>query len=446
MKILQFDSVGGASGDMVLGALIDLGASRDRLQAQLESLGVGAFRIEAAPFSDHGLHGVQVCVRVGGDPPAGGAARAHDHAHDHNHAHDHAHAHAHAHAHDTDGGHGHAHGEPAHGGERDFAAIRELIRKSALTDTVQASSLRVFRRLAEAEAGVHHTTPEAVHFHEVGAVDSIVDIVGSCLALDALHVEAVVVRPLPLGSGTARCRHGVLPVPVPATVELLKGFPVVQTDEPHELVTPTGAALLSTWRSMDAVPARSRMTAVGHGFGHRALRDRPNLLRAILFESRETAPGEAPDECLVLECNVDDTVPELFGNVTEKLLKAGALDVFVTPIQMKKQRPGVLLTALCGASEREALLDLIFRGTTTFGVREYPARRTTLARDVASVDTPYGAVRVKIGRWRGRVITRSPEYDDCVALAEAKHVAVRAVYEAAAHAAAGLNAESGSAP
>jgi hypothetical protein len=237
------------------------------------------------------------------------------------------------------------------------------------------------------------------------------------------------VDPLPLGSGAVACAHGVYPVPAPATLELLRDFPIAPSDEAGELVTPTGAALLLAWRNRDRVPAGCRIITAGHGFGHRTLERRPNLLRAVLLETTETSP--MTDEGWLLECNLDDVSPELIGALTPQLLAAGARDVWTTAIQMKKQRPGVLLSVLCHADEKPALLDLIFRGSTTFGVREYAVHRTLLARRVEKMATPFGPVRVKIGTWRGTDITRAPEMDDCLALAKKKGVAVRAVYEAA---------------
>lgn len=387
MNCLYFDSIGGASGDMILAALIDLGAARDELQRQLASLSIGHFEIQAAPFQDRALQGIQVSVRAG-----------HDHGHTH----------------------------------RGLPEIRDLIDRSALSTRVKQASLVVFQRLAEAEARVHGTTPEKIHFHEVGAVDAIVDIVGACLGLELLAIDRVAVGPLPLGHGTVKCAHGVLPVPAPATVELLKGMRVRPLDEPFELVTPTGAALLSAWQSPAPLPDNTRLVRAGHGFGHHRLESHPNLLRALLLEC---SPEPNRDECLVLECNLDDTVPELIGNLTASLLAAGALDAFLTPVQMKKQRPGTLLTVLCRREQRESICALIFRESTTFGIREYPVQRTVLQRRHEEVATPYGKVRVKIGEWQGRVITRAPENDDCALLARQAGVSVRAVYEAALSAA-----------
>jgi pyridinium-3,5-bisthiocarboxylic acid mononucleotide nickel chelatase len=398
MRSVRFESLGGASGDMVLAALAGLGADLDAVARAVASLGVEPFRIERSEVAEGGLRGTRVTVHA--EAAHGNGVHAHPHAHG-----------------------------------RSCADIRALIERGALSERARRESLAVFRRLAEAEALVHGTTPDEVHFHEVGALDSIVDIVGACVALDLLGAERVECAPLPEGHGAVRTAHGLLPVPAPATVELLRGFPVTQTDEPFELVTPTGAALLTTWVALSAPSAEQaagpRVTlAWANAFGHRRLQGRPNLLRARLMETAPAA-GAGEDECLVLECNLDDTVPELIGALTQALLAAGALDAFTTAVQMKKQRPGTLLTALCLPQDRAALLDLLFRESTTFGVREHTARRTVLARRFEEARTPYGVVRVKVGTWRGRDVTRSPEHEDCARLARERGVAVRAVYEAA---------------
>lgn len=389
MNLLHFDSLGGASGDMLLGALVDLGIEAAALQRELAKLPIGPFAIEAAKDKEHHIAGTRLAVRI----------PEHDH-------------------------HGH------HG--RHWAEIRSIIGEADLPEPAKAMSLKTFLRLAEAEARVHGTGVEEIHFHEVGAVDAIVDIVGNCLALHWLKIEAVSFSPLPLGHGTIRCTHGTFPSPAPATVELLKGFPAEYVDEPHELVTPTGAALLTAWRSLERPPPGSRILRTGYGFGHRKLDRRPNLIRATLLEA---PAGEAVGEtCLVLECNVDDTTPELLGALSNRLLEAGALDVFTVPAQMKKQRPGVLLTVLALPADRERLLDLVFRGCTTFGVREQLAARTMLERRFAEAQTEYGTVRIKIGRWRGEDITFAPEMEDCLRLARERNVSARTVYEAACRA------------
>ncbi len=399
-RMLWFDSVGGASGDMILAALIDLGADVEALNTALATFGAAHIRLTTEPHGDHGMHGLRVHV----DAHEHGAPHAHDH-------------------HQARTGTPHAH-------HRYLPDIRRLIESTALPAITQQRAVAVFTRLAEAEARVHRIPPDQVHFHEVGALDAIADITGACHALDLLHIDAVGFSPLPMGHGTITCAHGVMPNPAPGTVELLKGLPVVSVDEPFELVTPTGAALLSTWRSLDGLPAGSVLKATGHGFGARTLQGRPNLLRVTLFE---TAVAPADDAaCLVIETNLDDTAPELVGALLQRLMAAGAYDAFATGIQMKKQRPGVLLTVLCAPERRDIFNNLIFRESTTFGLREHLTHRTMLARESREVATPHGTVRVKVGRWQGCPITASPEYEDCVRCADAAGVAVRIVYDAAA--------------
>jgi uncharacterized protein (TIGR00299 family) protein len=387
MKVLRFDSVGGASGDMILACLADLGADMEEIVRRLRSLGIEPFRLQVEKCSDHGLAGSRVRVEV----------------------------------------------ERQAASARTLPDILSIIESSSIPDTARELGGKVFRRLAEAEARVHGTSPDKVHFHEVGAVDSIVDVIGACCGLELLGVGGVQVGALPLGHGVIESHHGIYPSPAPATVELLKGSPVVCVDEPFETVTPTGAALLTTWKELlPCASAGGRIKAVGCGFGHRRLKSRPNLLRATLLDQDDGAGGE--DECMVLEFNVDDATPEIVGAAASRLMAAGALDVFTIPAQMKKQRPGTLVTVVCRVGDRDALVDLIFAESTTFGIREQICRRATLDRRHEYVDTPYGRVRVKIGSWKGKDVTRSPEYEDCLDCSRRSGVPLKAVYEAAVRA------------
>jgi hypothetical protein len=402
MKILRFDSVGGASGDMILAGLIGLGADIKVISRRIASMKIGAFKIVKKPVSDRGVHGIQVEAIV-----------PHSH-HEH----------------------------------RSLSDIKRLIKNSKLSPRVKAMSAGVFERLGRAEAKVHRTSVEKIHFHEVGAMDSIIDIVGSCVALEMLGIDEVQVGPLPMGVGTIEAGHGVMPNPAPATVELLKGHPVVQTDEPFELVTPTGAALLTEWEGSGKREAEIKETTVfatSNGFGHRKLNGRANLLRATILESDaeprtllRSAPclsyagqAQTTDHCLVLETEIDDMNPQLIGSLFNNLLAAGALDVFTTPVQMKKQRPGTLLTVLCHPDKRNEIIDLIFRESTTFGIREHMTQRTILARRHINVRTSYGKVRVKVGTWKGKDIAFSPEYEDCARIAKNRKVSVGMVIRSA---------------
>ena len=418
MKHLRIECVGGASGDMMLGALVELGAPLDELTTALKQLGTAPFKLELTHAESMGITGVRMRVEIEGQEQAAQPAHAHDHTHDHAHHH---------HEPAEDGHHDHHH----HHDHRSLSSIKELIARADLPGPVKSASLAVFQRLGEAEASIHGVPVDDIHFHEVGADDSILDIVGSCWALHALGVDSISVSPIPQGQGTIRCAHGVYPNPAPATLALTAGLPVTQTDEPFELVTPTGAALIATWRNAEAPPAGSVVKKIAYSMGQRKLHHRPNLLRASLYDVEDHA-GETSDTALLLACNLDDTTPELVGALMDDVLAAGALDVTCAPVTMKKQRSGMVFSVLCHPGDRERMLDIIFRGSTTFGVRETPVRRTKLQRRFETVTTPFGEVRVKIGSWQGEDITRAPEMDDCRRLAAKAGVNPRAVYEAAA--------------
>lgn len=412
-KYIRFDSVGGASGDMILSALAALGADLAPVEKTLAAFFPDSLHFHAEPAAEAGLHGLRVTVH------------AEHHAHhddtDWPDAHPHSHrGHTHAHAHE------HAH--------RGLADIEKLLAQAPVSEASRALALGVFRHLAEAEAKIHGKTPDTVHFHEVGAWDSVADIVGSCLALEQLGVCGVACGPLPAGVGTIRCAHGEMPNPAPATQELLAGMPVTQTQEPFELVTPTGAALLRTWcHTLAPLPQTATLLRSAYGFGSRKLSGRPNVLRATLLG--EAAPGardgRADAGLTVLESNLDDCNPEWLGALTADLLERGALDVWQTPVVMKKGRPGTLLGVLAPAAEAAALRERIFRSTTTFGIRSYAVEREALERRFETAHTPWGDVPVKVGLLRGEVVTRSPEHDACAALARERGLTVRQVYEAA---------------
>ena len=409
---LRFDSVGGASGDMILSALAALGADMPAIEKTINSFFPEHLHLRADIASAAGLNGLRVTVRA-----------EHHHSHDDGEWPD-AHAHGHSHA-----AHSHAH--------RGLAEIEHLLSHAPLSEASRALSLGVFRKLAEAEAKIHGKTLETVHFHEVGAWDSVADIVGSCLALEQLGVVGVSCGPLPAGTGTIHCAHGEMPNPAPATQELLSGMTVTQTAEPFELVTPTGAALLRVWtHTLAPFPAEATVIRSAFGFGNRTLNGRPNVLRAtLLTESAAVAAPIAPTcaDLLVLETNLDDCNPEWLGALASDLLGRGASDVWFTPVIMKKGRPGTVLSVLADAACAESLRERIFRATTTFGIRFYPVQRETLARRFENVRTQWGDVPVKIGALHGEDITASPEYDACAILAKANNVTPRQVYEAAKH-------------
>ncbi len=388
MRIINFNSVGGASGDMTLGALIGLGVDIDTLNKELSTLLPGEeFEIKTESVTSHGIGGIRATVDI----------RKESHHHRH------------------------------------LNTIREIINSSALPAKVKTMSIGVFETLAEAEAKVHSTEPEKIHFHEVGAVDSIVDIAGCCLAIELLGAEKITVCPLPIGKGTFKCQHGVMPIPAPATVELLKGLEVIQTDEPFELVTPTGAALFSSWEKASG-KVSGKIVASANSFGQRELNNRPNLLRAVMIDTSGKDEGcncDDEDSCIVLETNIDDCSPEFVGALFDKLFDCGALDVFTTSALMKKQRPGILLSVLCREGNKEVIQNLIFCETSSFGIRETRAKRKTLPRRIETVETEFGEVGVKIGVLNGRDITFSPEFDDCLKISNAKKIPVKDVYNAA---------------
>ena len=426
-KYVRFDSVGGASGDMLLAALAGLGADIPAIAKTINGFFPEALHFKVNAAAEAGLNGLKVDVHAHGRqaqdvrewPDAGADGHGgHEHGRDHGHEHSH-------------GGHAHKHSEHAHGGHahRGLLEIAALLERSPLSEGVRRLALDVFRKLAAAEAKIHGKTPDTVHFHEVGAWDSVADIVGTCLALEQLGVCGVACGPLPAGVGVINCAHGVMPNPAPATQELLAGMAVTQTDEPYELVTPTGAALLRVLTAtLEKVPTELCLLGNAFGFGHRKLNGRPNVLRATLAEAAEAGAGE---KAVVLESNLDDCNPEWLGALTAELLERGALDVWHTPVVMKKGRPGTVLSVLAREGEAAAIRDKIFRSTTTFGIRWHAVEREALERGAVEVATPYGAVPVKIGLLRGERVTASPEHDICAALARAAGVAPRRVHEAA---------------
>ncbi len=307
-----------------------------------------------------------------------------------------------------------------------------MISASGLSASVKERALAIFQRIGEAESKIHGIPIETVHFHEVGAVDSIVDIVGACIGLEALQIEQIISAPLHVGSGTFNCAHGTYPVPGPATAELLKGVPSYSKDIEGELVTPTGAAIISTLAvSYGNLPAM-KIERVGYGAGTRSYPKFPNVLRAIIGEVETAGSDSTPTTITVIEANIDDLSPQVFGHLMEKLFVAGALDVFYTPVQMKKNRPGVLMTLLCQSDDRERMADLIFRETTTLGIRYRTEQREILRRDFTTVETEFGSIKMKIARAEnGRLVNFAAEFEDCRAAAELHQVAFRQVQLAA---------------
>jgi hypothetical protein len=428
MNTLYLDIFSGISGDMFLGAMIDVGVDAVVLEAELAKLNLDGYLLHVSRKTKANIDGVKFDVHL--LPAEGEAGEEAPHSHEHSQSHEHSHEHSHSHTHSHDGD-GHSH-------ERNFADIKKLINDSPLSDWVKEKSVAVFRRVAEAEGKVHGMSPNEVHFHEVGAVDSIVDIIGSCIALELLGKPRVLAAQVVEGTGWVNCAHGRFPVPTAATLEILgaRGVKVNQCDEPHELVTPTGAAILAEFAESFELMQGVTPERIGYGLGTRDMHTRPNVLRAVLGQA-DAALGQATpldwarDTVTVIETNLDDINAEHLGHFVETALKEGALDVFHTPIQMKKNRPGVLLTVLCSVDDADRFSEKILRETSALGVRRHNAERRKLQREQQTVDTPLGKVEVKLGRLNGEIVQASPEYESCREVAEKNNVPLKDVYAAA---------------
>jgi uncharacterized protein (TIGR00299 family) protein len=379
MRIAYFDCPSGASGDMILGALVDGGCPVDAIEQGLRALGVSGWRLEPRAVTRAGMRGTHLVVET--DP----AIRFHD-----------------------------------------LADLLAPIKRGALTESVRARATAILTRLAEAEARVHGVPVEAVHFHEVGELDTLVDVVGAVVALDALGIDRLHVSALPLGGGTVEMVHGRLPIPAPATVELLRGFPVYDSGVQAELVTPTGAAILTTLATPGPLPPMT-VERVGLGAGTRELAA-PNLLRVLIGEP--SADGRAPTEPLAaVETTIDDMSPQLYEPLMERLLEAGALDVYLTPVIMKRSRPGIVLTAYAPPDRVASLAELLFRETTTIGVRWSEFQRARLPREMVRLETSLGPVTFKVSRLGDEPVTVTPEFEEVRALARARGLSVREALE-----------------
>ncbi|HEX7569548.1 MAG TPA: nickel pincer cofactor biosynthesis protein LarC [Verrucomicrobiae bacterium] len=437
MKTLYLDIFSGISGDMFIGALIDLGADARKLERELKKLKLDGYHLQVARKRKSGIEGVKFDVHL---------TDAYDHHHGHHHDHERVRSSGFSRPEPPKGGtpndHEPEHGHHHHDENRTFAEIKKLISQSKLSAWVKKKSGAVFQRLAEAEGKIHGLPPEKVHFHEVGAVDSIVDIVGACIALELLGKPRVLAAPVVEGTGWVNCAHGRFPVPAPATLAILgaRSIGVTQCDEPHELVTPTGAALLAEFVE-NFGPMRGLVAEkTGFGLGTRENQTRPNVLRALLGGSSVEGRGSRAkseehdwetDRVAVLETNLDDVSGEILGHFVETALTAGALDVFYTPVQMKKNRPGVLLTVLCAEADADKFSELILRETSAFGIRRTVAERRKLRREFTRVKTPFGDVAVKIGRLDGKLVQTAPEFESCKKLASRTKVPLKRIYEAA---------------
>jgi uncharacterized protein (TIGR00299 family) protein len=393
MKTLFFDCFSGIAGDMTIGALLDLGLDFEYLKAELKKLPVEGYELKQSRVVRSNVSAMKFDVVMGGHD--------HDHHHHHHHSHDHFH--------------------------RKASEILSMIGESNLSAGAKRFATDIFTKLAISEGKVHDIRPEDVEFHEVGAVDSIVDTVGTAIGFDALGIERFLCGPINVGSGFIHCQHGVMPVPAPATADLLKQATIYQKHAQIELVTPTGAAILAAVVNQFGPIDGFATERIGYGAGTKQFPDFPNCVRLMLGEERAVAAESSGGQVIVIEANIDDMTPQNFGYVTEKLLSAGALDVFTVPIQMKKGRPGHLLQVLAPPESVDALSRIVFQETTTIGIRRHAAERTTLERDFVTVLTVYGPVKMKVSKLDGKVVNVAPEYEDCARLARETGVPLKEI-------------------
>jgi pyridinium-3,5-bisthiocarboxylic acid mononucleotide nickel chelatase len=380
MKLAYFDCFSGISGDMTLGALVDAGCSAELLRSELQALKVPGWELSTEKVWKNGMSATYVQVKTEDQQK-----------------------------------------------HRSLSTIIEILKSSTLAAPVRERASAIFQKLGEAEAHVHHAPLEKVHFHEVGAVDAIVDIVGACIGFHALGIERFACSPLNVGGGTAKMAHGVLPVPAPATARLLQGAPTFSNGVQRELVTPTGAAIVATLCDSFGPQPPMTVSTIGYGAGTVDLEGQPNVVRIMIGEAAGKSAAALDEEISIIEANLDDMNPQIYGYVLEKALSAGALDVYTTVLQMKKNRPGTLLTILCRPDDSSKLMSLIFAETTTLGVRTHRAQRHVLPREWVSVSTAYGDVRIKLSRSNGHILHAAPEYDDCRKLAVEKQVPLQQV-------------------
>ncbi len=427
---------------MLLGALLDAGLPLEALRGALGSLALDDYRLETRRVLRAGVSATKFVLHERNSSqaePATAAAAARPHQHHVAHGHEPPHERPHRHDHSPDSAHDHPH-DHAHTHDRSsrphhtshshhsLADIEQRIAKSALSPAARDRAIALFRRLAEAEAAIHDMPVERVHLHEVGALDSIIDIVGGVFGLEWFGTDRIMASPLNLGRGMVQCAHGTFPVPAPATARLVSGVPVYQDGPAVELTTPTGALLVTGFADEYGPMPTMRVAQIGYGAGERDFTERPNVVRVLVGETEAAA---IVSRVTVLEFELDDMNPQLYGVLMDQLLAAGALDVFYAAVQMKKNRPGTLVTVLAPPEKREALSRIAFRETTTLGVRYHDMSRDCLARERVVVETPWGAVPVKVGRLAGEVTSATPEFDDCVRVARAAGVAVKDVQAAA---------------
>ena len=414
MRTLYFDCFSGISGDMTIGGLLDIGLDFEYLKTELRKLPIAAYELKMSRVTRSNISAMKFDVLVEGE------AKHQDHHHHDDHDHHHHDHQSHDHHH-QDHGHSHAHFH------RRASEILEMIRDSTLNSNTKRVATDIFTKLAISEGKVHHIAPADVEFHEVGAVDSIIDTVGAAVGFDALGIERFLCSAINVGAGFIQCQHGILPVPAPATSDLLRHATIYQKHAQTELVTPTGAAILAAVVNRFGSLNGFAVERIGYGAGTKQFADFPNCLRLMVGEERIVSTSRETGDVIVIEANIDDMNPQNFGYVTEELLSAGALDVFTIPIQMKKNRPAHLLQVLAPSDAVERLSRIIFQETTTIGLRRHSTQRTTLDREFVEVDTEYGTVKIKVSRMDGEVVNFAPEYEDCARIARARGISLKLV-------------------
>jgi pyridinium-3,5-bisthiocarboxylic acid mononucleotide nickel chelatase len=436
MRILYVDCFSGISGDMMVGALADLGVTPSTFEWELSKVDLGDFHLHFERQTRRGIAGIKFDIHSGSTHVESGPHAHEDDAHRHGRSRQHQEHSDECSIH----GHHHDHNEqeenaaPNHqlrdelSQARDLPDIRNLIQKSELSDFVKEHALSIFQRIAEAEAKIHGAPIEQVHFHEIGALDSIVDIVLTCVGIEGLRIERVYFSSLNEGQGTFRCSHGEYPLPSPATLEILKGIPISQIPVPYELITPTGAAIVAEFQHSVGILPEMRPEKIGYGVGERDLPNRPNVLRAVLGQP---TTDQTPEQITELQANIDDLSPEILGAAQERLFNGGALDVFFVPIQMKKNRPGTMISVLCRPCDCRAMQEILFAETSTFGIRYQRIDRITLDREIVRVETTAGTIQVKVGRRHGRIVQASPEFESCDRAARESQQPLKRIYEMA---------------
>ena len=382
LRAAYFDCYSGISGDMILGALVDLGVDPRKIRKALKTLDLKGYKLKTSRVQRGLIAGTKVQVRLT---------------------------------------------KSSHHPARKYSDIKKLIADSDLSSTAKKNSLEIFKRIAQVEAAIHDTAMEKIHFHEIGAVDSIVDIVGGVVAIESLKLDKIYASPLNVGEGFVQCDHGCLPVPAPATLKLLQGIPVFSNGIKKELTTPTGAAMIGFYADKFGSLPAMKIVGDGYGAGDHIIAEMPNMLRVVLGE----ISAESDEELVLIETNIDDMNPEFYEGTMESLFKAGALDVYLTPIIMKKSRPANKISVLSSETDRQAMTEILLHETSSFGVRYFRIGRTVLEREMKTVNISWGSVRIKIGKFNGKVIQISPEYEDCKKIAYKEKVPVKQVYEEA---------------